>query len=85
MTHTCPARGCSRQVLDHLLMCGADWRRLGALPDGPQLQRAVYAAYAGGAGMMPGGLPGPALVAAQSAAIDAVNGTKRGRDGRELR
>ena len=77
MTHTCPARGCPRQVLDHLLMCGADWRLLGGLPGGPALQRAVYAAYAGGAGMMPGGMPGPALVAAQRAAIDAVNESKR--------
>jgi hypothetical protein len=60
-------------------MCGMDWRKVP-----PPLQRAVYAAYAHGAGMLDGGMPGPALVAAQAAAIDAVNGTKRGRDGREL-
>jgi hypothetical protein len=38
-----------------------------------RLQRNVYTAYARGAGMEANGLPGPALAAAQLAAITAVN------------
>ncbi|MBO0816563.1 MAG: hypothetical protein J2P30_15655 [Actinobacteria bacterium] len=68
MTHICPARGCPRRVPDHLLMCGIDWRRVPA-----PLQRAVYDAYDHGAGMLINGLPGPALMRAQNAAIAAVN------------
>jgi hypothetical protein len=63
MTHLCPRRTCPREVPDHLLMCGIDWR---TLP--PALQRAVYAAYDHGAG-----LGTPALLAAQRAAIEYVN------------
>jgi hypothetical protein len=63
MTHLCPRRGCTREVPDHLLMCGIDWRRLPS-----PLQRAVNTAYDHGAG-----LGTPALRAAQLAAIEYVN------------
>lgn len=63
MTHLCPRRGCPREVPDHLLMCGIDWRQLPA-----PLQRAVNAAYDHGEG-----LGTPALYAAQRAAIEYVN------------
>jgi hypothetical protein len=49
-------------------MCGEHW----AMVSQP-LQRAVYTAYARGAGMLASGLPGPALAAAQRAAIDHVD------------
>jgi hypothetical protein len=61
-THLCPARRCPRQVPMHLLMCGIHWR----LVPRP-LQRAVNSAYYGP------GLGSQALLAAQRAAIDAVN------------
>jgi hypothetical protein len=63
VTHLCPARGCPREVPDHLLMCGIDWRLVPA-----PLQRAVYAAYDDGRGV--GTL---ALFEAQRAAIEYVN------------
>jgi hypothetical protein len=63
MTHLCPRRGCPREVPDHLLMCGIDWR----LVPKP-LQRAVNAAYDG-----PESVGSPQLVAAQRAAIAYVN------------
>ncbi len=62
-THLCPARRCPRQVPDHLLMCGIHWR---LVP--PPIQRAVNAAYRG-----PESIGSPGLVAAQRAAIEAVN------------
>jgi hypothetical protein len=62
-THRCPASRCPRDVPDHLLMCGLHWR----LVPKP-LARAVNAAYHG-----PESVGTPALVAAQVAAIRAVN------------
>ena len=62
-THLCPARYCSREVPDHLLMCGPHWRIVPA-----PLARAVNRAYRG-----PGSVGTPALVAAQLAAIRHVN------------
>lgn len=63
MTHLCPARGCPREVPDHLLMCGIDWRRVPRA-----IQVAVNAAYDSGRGL------GTAeLLAAQHDAIEAVN------------
>ena len=64
MTHLCPRRGCKREVPDHLLMCGVDWRLVPR-----DLQRAVTAAYDHGRGL--GTL---ALLQAQTDAIRAVNG-----------
>ena len=64
MSHKCPRNGCRRTVGDAYLMCGPDWKRVPA-----PLQRAVYAAYKRGAG-----LGSPELIAAQDAAIRAVNG-----------
>jgi hypothetical protein len=64
MSHECPRNGCTRTVGDQYLMCPGDWRRVA-----PPLQRAVYAAYKRGAG-----LGSDALLAAQDAAIRAVNG-----------
>jgi hypothetical protein len=63
MTHLCPARRCPRMVPDHLLACGPHWR----LVPSP-LARAVYTAYARG-----DGIGSPELIAAQSAAIRAIN------------
>jgi hypothetical protein len=63
VTHLCPRRGCPREVPDHLLMCGRDWR---LVP--PPLQRDVNVAYDHGRGL--GTL---ALMNAQIAAIKAVN------------
>lgn len=63
--HLCPAKRCPREVPDHLLMCGIHWR---IVP--PPLQRAVTAAYDHGRGL--GTL---ALLAAQTDAIAAVNGS----------
>jgi hypothetical protein len=63
MTHLCPARDCSREVPDHLLMCGIDWRQVPG-----NLQRAVYAAYDHGRG-----LGTQALRDAQADAVRAVN------------
>lgn len=63
MTHLCPARTCPREVPDHLLMCGIHWRLVPA-----PLGRAVYAAYDRG-----DGLGSAELLAAQDAAIRAVN------------
>jgi hypothetical protein len=53
-------------VPDHLLMCGPDWRLVPA-----PIARAVYTAYDRGAG-----LGTPELIAAQTAAIRAVNRAK---------
>lgn len=39
-THTCPARGCPREVADRFLMCGDHWRMVPR-----HLQQAVYTAY----------------------------------------
>ena len=71
MSHECPRNGCTRNVSDQFLMCGADWR----LVPKP-LQRAVYAAYRSGKG-----LGSPELAAAQDAAIRAVNGGTAGSTG----
>jgi len=65
--HQCPVARCPRRVPNRLLMCGIHWR---LCP--PHLQRAVNAAYDHGRGLMPNGLPGPALAAAQVAAVRAV-------------
>jgi hypothetical protein len=62
-THPCPARRCPREVPDHLLFCGIHWR----LVPRP-LQRAVHAAWRGGAGR-----GSTELVTAQRLAIRAVN------------
>ena len=62
-THRCPAWHCPRDVPDELLMCRLHWRLVPA-----PLQRAVNAAYARGAG-----LGTTALLAAQTAAVRAVN------------
>lgn len=62
-THRCPAWHCPRDVPDHLLMCRLHWRLVPAA-----LQRAVNAAYHHGAGR-----GSAALLAAQTAAIRAVN------------
>ena len=64
MSHKCPRDGCRRTIADRLLMCGGCW---GLVPK--PLQRAVYAAYNRGRG-----LGSPRLLAAQDAAIKAVNG-----------
>lgn len=64
VTHECPRNGCTRRVGDSYLMCGPDWKRV-PVP----LQRAVYAAYKRGKG-----IGSPQLLAAQEAAIAAVNG-----------
>jgi hypothetical protein len=63
-THECPRTGCSRTVRDQFLMCSDDWA---LVP--PPLQRSVYAAYKRGKG-----IGSPQLLAAQEAAIRAVNG-----------
>lgn len=68
MTHKCPADGCEKVLPDRLLLCADDWRRVA-----PALQRAVYAAYRRGAGLGSG-----ELLAAQDAAIRAVNGEPEG-------
>jgi len=73
MSHRCPVQFCAKWMPDQLLMCGSHWRKLSTLPGGPDLQRAVYAAYDNGAGLLPNGLPGPLLAEAQTAAITAVN------------
>ena len=44
-THVCPARNCSQRVPGDMLMCPAHWRQV---PRG--IQRAVHAAWRGGAG-----------------------------------
>ena len=33
-THRCPAKRCTRQVPDHLLMCGQHWRMVPGPPAG---------------------------------------------------
>jgi excisionase family DNA binding protein len=63
-SHQCGRDGCTRQLPLRLLLCGGCW----ALVPKP-LQRAVSAAYRGGAG-----LGSAELLAAQEAAIAAVNG-----------
>lgn len=71
MSHQCPRNGCARVVPDSRLMCAADWRQV------PKpLQRAVYATYNRGKG-----LGSPQLLAAQDAAIRAVNGEPEPRPG----
>ncbi len=61
--HECPAKGCSRRIPDHLLMCRNHWFMV------PRMMRsAVWAAYDGGAGVGTS-----KLLMAQSAAIEAVN------------
>ena len=46
MTHECPAKGCAQAVSAGQLMCRPHWQMV----DRP-LQRAVWDAYANGAGM----------------------------------
>jgi hypothetical protein len=60
--HVCPIRPCTTQVADRLLMCGPHWAKV-PVP----VQRDVYAAYRGGAG-----LGTDELLAAQVAAIRSV-------------
>lgn len=63
MAHQCPVRRCEHQLPDHILMCKPHWHQTPFM-----LRRAVWAAYANGAGV------GTAeLLAAQRDAIDAVN------------
>jgi hypothetical protein len=70
MAHDCPVRGCARTgIPDDYLTCGPDWHRA---DDRPDLQRAVYREYAGGAGLLPSGLPSPPLAEAQRAVIDHI-------------
>jgi hypothetical protein len=62
MTHQCPAKGCTRTVPNHLLMCGPHWHMV------PKpLQSDVWAAYYGA------GVGSIELLDAQSEAIYAVN------------
>jgi len=63
VTHTCPARGCRRNLPDHLLMCKPHWYQVPA-----HLRRAVWDAYQDGAGV--GNVE---LLNAQADAINAVN------------
>lgn len=62
-THRCPARGCTRDVRDDLLMCGSHWRMVPATA-----QARVYRAYDNGRGR-----DSAELLTAQAAAILAVN------------
>lgn len=71
MSHECPRNGCTRTVSDAYLMCSGDWRLVPVA-----LQRAVYGAYRRGAGL---GSDEP--LAAQDAAIKAVNGEPDGSAG----
>lgn len=43
--HECPIDGCAKRVPDHMLMCGAHWRRVPA-----DLRSRLYRAWSGGAG-----------------------------------
>lgn len=61
--HRCPAGRCPREITDDYLMCPAHWRLVPLA-----IQRAVYAAYDG-----PSSVGTPALLAAQVAAVRAVN------------
>jgi hypothetical protein len=61
--HPCPVRRCTREVPARLLMCAPHWRLVPR-----QVQRAVWDAYDGGAGLGSG-----ELLRAQAAAIKAVN------------
>lgn len=61
--HVCPIGPCFTQVSDRLLMCGPHWAKVPA-----PVQRDVYAAYRGGAG-----LGSPELFDAQLAAIRSVH------------
>ena len=66
-THRCPAKRCTRQVPDHLLMCGQHWRMV----PGP-VQRSVNRAYSPG-GVRGAGRYSTELMAAQAAAVRLVN------------
>jgi hypothetical protein len=68
MTHQCPAKGCKRNIPDHLLMCKPHWFQVPY-----HLRRAVWDTYQDGAGVGTA-----ALVHAQRDAIDAVNGKLAG-------
>lgn len=61
--HQCPIGGCTELLANAKLLCAQHWRMVAK-----DLQDAVYAAYAGGAGVGT-----PELLDAQQAAIDAVN------------
>jgi hypothetical protein len=77
MAHNCPTnrhRGRPRVVEDdRYLTCPPCWRLVPG-----RLKADVYREYAGGAGVMPSGLPSPALAEAQRAAIDAINAAEGG-------
>lgn len=62
MTHTCPIRGCDRQVPDHQLLCLPHWRQT---PH--HLQRELYDSWARGRGA-----GSPRHIAAMRACVRAV-------------
>jgi len=68
MSHRCPARGCKRNLPDHLLMCRPHWYQVPY-----HLRSAVWNAYQDGAGVGT-----TELMLAQSDAIEAVNAKNAG-------